>query len=271
MYNKFLFTNTFFFNFLITFIFLSLGQGAFGKNDPDKTSAKNERPYIDQPKNCFSLGKFPCSLLVQNSVLEIENGGQIYKLDRHSVIEFMNPSEVQILKGLILIRAKNEMSLKVSALFGLSFKGILMVNVDEVDQAKIFNLNASIRFVGEEFFQNEELPSGYENWFSRLNTQKKVSRGIISPIQRENFVNLWGKVSGLSLAGNKKALKEFDENWRNVIEESSQFYQEVVQRSLASIEEKDEQKNQIKRKKAQERDWLKKMYRQKNGLENSEY
>lgn len=227
--------------------------------------------FIDLPKGCYGKQSYPCTLTVEKGFLSLMRSESVVHLSKEGVLAFFAPDQMQLLKGQIWIQGAKHVTLKMSSVLKLEVDGDWLVSfVGHSNQVNILNLNGQAKFVSQSVFENESIPVGFENWYSGIATNGQVLRGIIRPIENESFLKNWMPISGMSLAASKHKFKNYKENWQGVIEESANFYQQVVARRVASAEAAQDRKDARARLLQQEQAKFRKMFRQKLGLENSQ-
>lgn len=224
-------------------------------------------PLVDNPQKCYREQKFPCALVAADGNLMISKEGIEIRMRENSVLEFSSPSVIQILKGEAWLKSSRWLKLRMAPGLELQYKGDLLLSKSTDGSVNILNLDAEIDFEKSHLFVNESLPIGFENWYSLMRNNSGIARGIIRPIDKARFVKDWSRYSLLSLAESRKILSHYEEIWAPAIDEAAQFYQEIVQRRLASIEEAETQERLRRKRVTDERAALRKMYRQKLGLE----
>jgi hypothetical protein len=230
------------------------------------SSAWAQSSFIDSPAQCFSKMTYPCSLRAVGNFLSFERSSQAFHLNERSAILFLSATEVQLLQGQVWIRDSSALEVKVTSALKISVTGEWFVE-KLPDATTLFrNLNGEAKFQSKYVFKNESLPLGFQNWYGGLTTNGEIARGVIRPILLTDFLKVWIPVSGLSFAEAKKRTHEYREIWHLTLEQSSEFYQQVINRRLASQSESLQRTAQKQKAQAGERARLRQMYLEKNGL-----
>lgn len=226
--------------------------------------------FVDLPKNCFAGKVYPCSLRSTNGMLKFERGSESYQLGAQSAVRFLKEDQVQLLTGSLWIEKSTSLQFIVNPEIKLTLDGDFFLEKQKESVVLVRNLNGVAGFQSRFLFKEESLPMGFENWYGTLTTQKQISRGVIRPIEALPFLKSWSPISGLSPAEVKKRVQFYRKNWSENIEVSTQFYQEVIERRLASQESLDQARvNRLKAASA-EKSRIRQMYRQKAGFDHQD-
>lgn len=221
---------------------------------------------VDSPMGCFSKKAYPCSLRVTEAYLAFERGENQFHLAENSALLFWSPSQVQLLQGKVWIRDSKELAVKISSSLQIHVTGEWFFEKQPDATMLARNLSGGARFESRFVFQSEALPVGFQNWFGQIDSSGQISRGVIRPIAQAPFLKSWLPVSGLPIALAKKRAANYKALWSEAVEQSASLYQQVIERRLASHEEKARRLAAQKASREAERAQLKKMYREKNGL-----
>lgn len=230
-----------------------------------KAQASNQA-YVDYPQSCLSEKKYPCTLKTAGTALQMEISGSRYLVDQESSIQFHAAGLVQLLKGKAFFHFPERAEIRLNPHLLVGAVGEVFIEKASDGSMKLKNLNAQIDFKSAYVFASEALPTGFENWYGPLAGNGQILRGVIKPIDKESFMTAWMPMSSLSVAEMRKKMKEYLDLWSGAVEQSAQFYQDVAQRRLASQQAKLDQAAQKLRKKDEEKDQLRRLYREKNGL-----
>lgn len=231
-------------------------------------SLANAEFFVDLPKNCYSKQEYPCTVTVESGVLTLVRENGKFNLSKNGVLAFFTAEKMQLLKGQMWISNAKGLETKISSILSLKIFGDLLVSKESREKTRIVNLNGQIEFVSKNLFPSEAIPLGFENWYTGLAVNGQILRGIIRPIETETFLKSWVPISGMSLASSRHKFKQYKENWDGTVEESARFYQQIAERRIASAEEAEERRVRKMRSLQLERQKIRKMFRQKLGLEN---
>lgn len=222
---------------------------------------------IDLPKNCITKKIFPCALRAVKGMLKFEQGSESYQLGEFGSIRFTGPGQFQLLSGSLWIEKSQNLRLVVNPALTMNINGEFFLEKQKNSILLVRNLNGSVSFTSAFLFKSESLPIGFENWYGTLTTQKEIHRGVLRPIEVLSFLKAWSPVAGLSAAETQKRVQFFKESWSENVESAANFYQEVVERRLASQEEQDQRIARRRQAELEEKKRLRQLYRQKAGFD----
>jgi hypothetical protein len=221
---------------------------------------------VDLPRGCFTQKKFPCQVRVTSSFLAFDLGLQKFHLGAKSSLLFISAEQIQLLQGDLWIQQSDSLGLKFSPALKMVVSGEWLIRKAPQAQTHVFNLAGQSKFDSQFVFPSESVPVGFQNWYGLIDSNGEISRGVIRPIQIKEFLKTWIPLSGLSMAEIRKSTLSYREAWGDSLERSAKLYQEIVERRLASHEDK-ALRLQDKRRQAEiERAQLRRMFRERNGL-----
>lgn len=221
---------------------------------------------VDNPVNCFAEKKYPCSLRSQTEGLKFERGSVVYVLGDKSSLKWISEDRIQLLQGRVWLQNAKDIAVMGHPQFEFSFSGEIFLQKQSDGNLLVRNLGANVQFHSPGVFKEESLPVGFQNWYGRLNFQKQVDRGILRAIDVTAFIKTWIPMSNLSIAEAKGRVHEWKESWNSAVEASAQFYQEIVERRLASQIELDQRRADRQKAALDERSRIRQLYRQKTGF-----
>jgi hypothetical protein len=232
-------------------------------------TAYAETQMVDSPDQCFSLDKFPCSVRSVDQALTIEKTSGRFIVGPHSSVHFVTASEIQLLEGKIWFERADGLHLKISPKLKILLNGEFFA-ARESDKSILRNLNGDAQFQSDLVFKNETLPVGFENWYGRITTAGAIERGIIKPIELKTFLVEWLPLAQNSPAELKQMVSGYKQSWSKAAMISSEFYKEIVERRMASVEAKELSQQQQVEKARRAIQKIRELYRQKNYLDSSE-
>lgn len=228
--------------------------------------AQADYGFVDSPEQCFVKHRYPCSLRVSQGFLSFERESQKYHLAEKSSLLFVSPSQVQLLQGRVWVQDSKSLRIKISSALQMTISGEWFFEKQMDSTLLARNLSGEALFNSKFVFAHESLPLGFQNWFGPVDSTGQISRGVIRPIAVADFLRAWLPLTGLSVAESKKRSQNYKSLWAGNVEQSATLYKQVVQRRLASQQEKAQKKADQRAKRLAEQAELKKMFRQKNGL-----
>lgn len=224
------------------------------------------KSFVDFPAGCIKDKRYPCTIKSAKMPLEFEIGRGQYSLGEQSALRLESASKSQLLQGSAWVRAGENQEFKINANVMIEFSGDIFAEKSKDMLMHVKNLNAEINFHSKHVFKEESLPVGFQNWYGSLAVDGQVLRGIIRPIEKEVFLKSWMPLAGGSAAELRKLAKSYLDLWVDTISASGDLYQQVAERRLASVKEKEKQATDRAQKKRHEEADLRRLYREKNGL-----
>lgn len=239
------------------------------KSNAEKTQTHQQ--YVDLPAGCFSKQKYPCSLRTSENGLIVEKKNYRIIMKPQTVLTWNSDSEMRFVSGDVWLDSKEErLSLILGPLLAVDFSGQVAVgNQEDQGLVRLQNLSSDMSFKSQGLLASEAVPVGFENWYSVISSEKQIQRGVIKPIDKIAFFKNWMTVAVLSAAELKSRFKEFSLMWRGNVEQASRFYQKIIERRVANAEEEQENKKQELLRQKKQREKIRKLYRQKNYLEEN--
>lgn len=222
--------------------------------------------FVDLPHQCFQKKSYPCQIRVSGNFLSFERSGNRFHLAEKSSLRFRSESEIQLLEGHVWVKDSKNLKVYSSPVLSFQVHGEWFFSKKDREDLAASNLNGEIEFLSKYVFSSESLPVGFQNWYAGLDSTGQVSRGVIRPIEMKEFLKNWIPVSGTSFAGMKKAAHEYKQRWSEALAKSSDLYQEIVERRLASHEEKKRREIERQRQAEREKSQMRRMFREKNGM-----
>ena len=223
--------------------------------------------FVDFPEACVSQKKFPCTVKSLKIPLQFNAEAVQYNLAPETSLKLESGTRFQILQGQAWVQSEAPVEIKINANLNMGFQGEIFCHKGKDMNTHIRNLNASeIRFDSAHIFKQEALPTGFENWYGALATDGQILRGIIRPISKESFLADWMPLAGSNAAELRKKAKQYLDLWSEAVNESANLYQEIAERRLASVREKQNAQAQKAQKRNEQELELRRHYREKNGL-----
>lgn len=223
--------------------------------------------FVDSPSQCFFKKSYPCRIHVTGGFLSFERSSQKFHLGDQSSLLFLSEGKIQLLQGELWVRDSRGLSIQVSPVFSMTSSGEIFLEKRSDDQPLLVrNLQGEVKFDSPFVFANEALPRGFQNWYGALDANKQVSRGVIRPIALTDFLKVWAPLSGFSIAEIRKTTRVYQQAWGDTLAVSADFYQDIVERRIASQEAKESRLENRHRQSLKERERLRQMFRQKNGF-----
>lgn len=107
------------------------------------------------------------------------------------------------------------------------------------------------------------LPEGFQVWIAGIDDQGKSLHGVPEAIPIKEHLALWSRVHEGDQKSFRDAVLALKERWKKTNETASVLYQAIVDRHVASQQQDAAEKARVTRKKQQEFQQLREMYRSK--------
>jgi hypothetical protein len=198
---------------------------------------------VEAPKNC-SKSKNVCAILNDSGVLRRKMSWGSLRVSEGSSYIVVSETELRLIRGHFLIAA--EKPVKVSSLYG-DFKALSGQSYFDVkDQIVSFtNLTASLKYqpLGETQFY--DLPAGFMNYLTLVNSQGIAEAGYPRLAELRPLIKGWGELFSSAEIGKFRAdYRQFSESWSKAQKVVGPWYTQTVEREIAA--EKSEEDRQAR-------------------------
>lgn len=254
--------------FVIINVFFLIDNVCANSEHAQSHHSSSRSSYVDLPSGCFVHQKFPCSLRTSEDGLVVEKKDYRIVMKPSTVISWKTERDLRFVSGDAWFDSRQPLMLEMSSRLSVEFLGqVSLSSVFEAGQLRLQNMSASeFHFKSDDLLVSESVPVGFENWFSILSSGGELQRGVLRPIDKIAFFKNWMSVAVLSPAELKKNFKYFSSLWRGNVEQASEYYQKIIERRIATSQEIQENKKQEKIHKKLQQEKIRKLYRQKNFL-----
>lgn len=109
--------------------------------------------------------------------------------------------------------------------------------IDQKDRLLVRNMSADLKITLRDG-KVLELPEGFEFWISGLNSKGVSEYGVIKPIEMKSHIALWGSIYNGNKKAFRKELMRLKDRWGDLPEKSGQIYRALVDRQVASDQER---------------------------------
>lgn len=118
-------------------------------------------------------------------------------------------------------------------------------------KTQVFRGQVSTAFSSSE----EVVPAGFENWW------ESGTRGVMKPLLADKALREWNQWVRFPKSESKKRVEEYQKLWASRVEDSSDLYQEIVNRRIASVESKEREAEDRRRRADQGQRKMREMFR----------
>lgn len=228
---------------------------------------------VYEPESCFKkIGKINFKLNIQNNskdnlplscairifnhpeVIEYNNFSLSFSKDSMAIVD--SNGVWKVLSGDVLFVEKNENSKTNKSIYIYSSVGVYKIKgtvgvSSEKEKINLLALNGEMSIADNFEYQKfketgiSEIPNGYKKWISKNKVFPNIEYGVLELIEPKESLEYISKVKSVSYVTLKNILINLNNNKEQRKEELNDYYQQVTQRRIASIEEKNE-KEKIK-------------------------
>lgn len=133
-----------------------------------------------------------------------------------------------------------------------------------VQNSKIYvrNMSASLK-VELRDGKTLELPEGFEVWIGSVNSKGQTEYGVIEPVNMKELLPVWNSLYRGSKADFVLEVRRYRANWGDLTQKSSQLYQKLVEREIASVRAREEEQELRRQRRAAEAQRVKELYWQR--------
>lgn len=222
--------------------------------------------FIDEPAHCFQQQKFPCAMRVLKAGANLHLAQLNFFADQGASFVLVQPYKVRLLQGLVLVDSQVEVQVELSAV-NISGRGEFLLEAQADAKILLTNLLGELKVSGVQSALQESLPVGFTKWYAGLNQLGQLEQGILTPIDPASAIRRWRDLTLLPKILAKQKIQLFQSAWKQRIEISTQLYQAVASRRIASQEERIRRLEKRLADERQERKFLHQLFRTRNFLE----
>lgn len=220
---------------------------------------------LSEPENCFGR-KTPCAFQISEDKWSFESG----KIKLHSgagtlLEQTHKDTDWKLVSGQLWVESGP--SLKVQTLTATidGSSGQFWVVTDQ-DKVWVRNISSKVVVTFKDR-SKMELPRGFQVWVGAVNSEARVEHGMIEPVDLKEHLKQWYAL----YPGNKtqflSEVQDLKDQWIDLVEKSGDLYKAVIERKMASLDEKKRQQQEAEKKKVQERQHLRQEF-EKRVFEN---
>lgn len=226
--------------------------------EPERCFQKIENLDIklNNQKKSKDTIRLSCALRIfnQTEVIEYNNFSLSFSKDSMAIVD--SNGVWKVLSGDVLFVEKNENSKTNKSIYIYSSVGVYKIKgtvgvSSEKEKIYLLALNGEMSIADNFEYQKfketgiSEIPNGYKKWISKNKVFPNIEYGVLELIEPKETLEYISKVKAVSYVTLKNILINLNSNKEQRKEELNGYYQQVTQRRIASIEEKNE-KEKIK-------------------------
>ena len=215
---------------------------------------------LEQPAQCLKSQEL-CSLKIGSESFHFEKNGVRLHVNANSTVSRQAVNSWKLIHGSLWVEDGDRV--QVDTLYGLitGIRGSFWA-IEQADKVLLRNITADLE-VSLRDGRSVSVPEGFEVWIGGIGVDGKSTYGMIRPIDMKDHLTLWAQIYPGSKSEFLSAVKELKERWGDVAVKGSEIYQGVVDRRIASAEEKLKQAEERKAKAAAERQRVRELFYQR--------
>lgn len=238
--------------------------------DSSHAALPSGRPLpVSDPENCLQRSTFPCAVQIndkQSWTWIWPQGRAEFKAGTVAVL--LGEGDVKVVQGeLVLYSVSGAAWLRT--LFGdvAVSEGIVMLRRQDAESFEISTLQGEAQLFPKGGKETLAVPAGFRNWLSGVGHSGVGESGIPQAANKERVLKVWAK----GFAGEKLEFFElargFHSQWMKAVEQAGPLHRQLVERSIASLEEERQAAARAAAQREKERRELRALFRRKNYLD----
>jgi hypothetical protein len=227
--------------------------------------AANEITNIpaEDPKNCIKVQSLPCSVATGNQPRMFFWDNIRYELDRNIVLKVEKSKKWNIYNGLLVVETTEPLQLHTpfADIYLENSKAMIHVLNNKV---RVLSLNGQGIRVKPKANSSEEqyLVPGFQNWYGGIENGLPDS-GVANVIDFDEFSKMRSPFFMNHQLGFPKELEQVASQVKWAAKMASQIHKELVERKMASLEEKFQGKVREKHQKIEFNRYLRRLFLKK--------
>lgn len=224
------------------------------------------------PEGCLDASEYPCALRSSVSKWKLELGTLKVVLKESATVIWKDERNFQVVSGDVWFAASDRESVRIQSEFGYFENGDSELNVfvrKDSQLMEIYPLTQGVKVfpLGLSSKNGLLLPVGYRSFLSSVGSHGVAKYEIPVATNLKGLIESWAPMfdgTAQELAG---FLTEYRKKWVDAVESGSLLHQEMAKREIASERERRARRDRWLKAKREEERYLKKLYRQKNYLD----
>ncbi len=216
----------------------------------------------EEPKNCIADKSFPCSLTTGDSPRMFRQGKNLWELDRDIVLETNSLNKWRVYSGLLVL--ESHQSQKLHTPFADIFVGQSKVMIHVLkDKVRVMALNGEgVKVKAKGDTEEHFLVPGFQNWYGGV-VNGVAESGVVSVIDFEDYAQHRAAFFMNHQLGFVNELAQVAKAVKWAAQESANMHRNLVERKMASLEEKHQEVVTKKRRKINFNKYLRRLFLKK--------
>jgi hypothetical protein len=207
---------------------------------------------VDEPKGCWLKQQSPCAYRAESPEWLHEKELKIFTGAATSLIR-QAEGRYQLLQGRVWIESESPVVFQQGSR-SFEINGHVWLEKSK-EKIRAFDFKGETKVSGE--FSSEILLPGFENWWD-FSTQ-----GVLKPFATKATLGDWNRWLKLESKEAAERIAYYKMLWKDRFEAGSEFYRQLTERRLASIEEKEDLAHQRELARKKESEAFRRMLRQR--------
>lgn len=212
---------------------------------------------LEQPAQCLKAQEI-CSLQIGTDPFHYEKNGIRLHVSESSTVSRQSASSWKLIHGSVWVEKGD--SVQVDTLYGVASgaRGSFWA-IEQADKILLRNMTSDLDITLRDG-KTLTVPEGFEVWIGGIGPDGKSTYGMIRPVEMKDHLAIWAQIYPGSKAEFLNAVRELKERWGDIAAKGSEIYQGVIDRRIASAEEKQKQEDERKAKAAAERQRVRELF-----------
>jgi hypothetical protein len=230
--------------------------------------------FVDEPAGCWGARKIPCAVRATKA-------GEAFYYSRPGAESFqfeliaakkaswlLQQEGLKLLEGELWVKSSRDLRVETNQIFAVA-QGEFWIQL-QGSKTELKNLEAEFTRLQMTGLPGDgkrvSLPVGFENWYGGLNSDGDLNVGVLRPIDRVPFFSSWARQMKVSKPLAVEKIEKWREIWQAATDASSELYARVVERKIASEENRLREVQRRKDEAASEKRQLLQMFRERHSL-----
>lgn len=195
----------------------------------------------EDPNECVKVQLKPCSLTTGDQPRLFHWDGNQWEFDRHSTAQVGENGLWNFYKGMVVIQSKKELKVHTPFVDILLGNSKVMIHVIENKVRVMSLMGEGIRVYPRQSKEEQFLVPGFQNWYGGVGPEGQ-DYGVVSVIDFKQFAKDRSAFFMDHKLGFVKELNQMASIVKTAAVMASQMHRDLVDRKIASLEEKHQQK-----------------------------
>lgn len=216
----------------------------------------------EEPKNCVKQKLLPCAITTGNDPRMFSLDGNNWELDRNIVMQANKESQWNVYQGMLVLNSKKPQKLHTPFADIEVGRSKVMVHVLE-DKVRVMALGGEgIKVKAKGDPDEHFLVPGFQNWYGGVEKGMSES-GVVSVLEFEDYAQKRARFFMDHSYGYVKELQDVANIVKWAAKVAADMHRSLVERKMASLEEKHQQKIHKKQQKIHFNKYLRKLFLKK--------